>query len=149
MQENFFDSARSPAEQPLEHVRRSIHEPIREFSGMEHRWRGPDQGLIWCWERGRQIREENPELAQRAKLGELPVLGWRGGVAKKLKAVDTKQGTLRYLAEWQGLRGEDLDIDTASEKVLICTVTGQAVSFSVVLPVDDATVLPVDAQPET
>jgi hypothetical protein len=117
-------------------VRRSIAEKIREFEGMDHRWRGPDQGLIWCWERGRQIREEKPDLARRAEAGELMVLGWKGGVAKRLDA-DVKRGTLKYLAEWQGLRGEDLDVNMAAERVLVCTATGQAVSFSVAQPTED------------
>ena len=30
-------------------------------------------------------REKYPELAERAEKGELPVLGWKGGVEKKIK----------------------------------------------------------------
>jgi hypothetical protein len=127
------------------HLRRSITEPIRPYTTWESRWRGPDQGLIWCWERGRQLRTEDAELAAAAARGELPVhripsptnprelivVGWRGGVTQKLKAIDIKMdGTLNYLAVWQGLRGEHLDIDMAGKRVLVCSRTGQAVLFS-------------------
>jgi hypothetical protein len=125
------------------HLRRSITEPIRPYTTWGDRWRGPDGGLIWCWERGQEMREQYPELAAAAVRGELPVhsipdptapgeqivVGWRGGVAKKLK-IPIKLGTLQYLAEWQGLRGEDLDIDMAAERMIVCSRTGQSVLFS-------------------
>jgi hypothetical protein len=128
---------------------RSIREPIRDGLSWEERWRGPDQGLIWCWERGRQMRTRQPERAARAEQGELmvsevvaayrtePVPVWRGGVSKRLKDVPIKpDGSLNYLAEWQGLRGEDLDIDVAEERVIVCTKTGQAVAFSAMSTVE-------------
>jgi hypothetical protein len=59
---------------------RSIHEPIRDDLTWDERWKGPDQGFIWCWERGRQKRFEEPDLAARAEMGELILLDWRGGV---------------------------------------------------------------------
>jgi hypothetical protein len=100
-------------------------------------WEGPDEGLIWCWERGRQERLERPDLAARADQGELVVgLDWKGGVEKKLK-VEKKRGTLKYLATWQGLRGEDLDIDLEHERVIVCTRTGQAVVFGANLLEDE------------
>ncbi len=110
-------------------LRRSIDEPIREGLSWSERWEGPDQGLIWCWERGRQERVERPDDAARADKGELVGLDWKGGVEKKFE-VDKKPGTLKYLATWQGLRGEDLDIDLEGERVIVCTRTGQAVVFS-------------------
>jgi hypothetical protein len=133
------------------HLRRSITAPIRPYTTWGDRWRGPDEGLIWCWERGREMREQYPELAAAAVRGELPVhsitapwapseqtvVGWRGGVTTKLKTIDLKNGTLQYLAEWQGLRGENLDIDIAGERVIVCSRTGQAVLFSGTLPPDD------------
>jgi hypothetical protein len=72
----------------------------------------------------------DPEIAGRAKMDELPVLGWRGGVDKKLKGKKVKFGTFFYLAQWQGLRGEDLDIDTSIEKTIVCSRTGMAVVFT-------------------
>jgi hypothetical protein len=131
-------------------LQRSIAEPIRPYTTWENRWRGPDRGLIWCWERGRQLREEDAELAAAAERGELPVhripsatdpgelivVGWRGGILKKLKLPLKRDGTLQYLAEWQGLRGEDLDIDMEGERELVCSRTEQSVLFSRRLPGD-------------
>ncbi len=112
---------------------RSIEEPIREGLSWDRTWRGPDDGLIFCWERGREERVKRPEDAARAEKDELIVLHWKGGVSKKLKA-DKIQGTLNYLATWQGLRAEDLDIDLEGERVIVCSRTGQAVAFSAKLP---------------
>lgn len=111
------------------HVFRSRFEPPRDSLSWEQRWKGEDQGLITCWEVGRRIAEQRPELADCAKKGELPVLGWKGGVEKTLKKKE-KIGTLFYLAQWQGLRGDDLDIDLASEPRLTCARTGMTVIFS-------------------
>ncbi|MBN1507923.1 MAG: hypothetical protein JW955_13815 [Sedimentisphaerales bacterium] len=118
------------------HVPRSISQPIRDGLTWDELWRGPDQGLIWCWERGHQIRVEEPELAARAEKGELVVLAWKGGVEEKLK-VEKKYGTFRYLATWLGLRGEDLDIVLEDERVIVCARTGQTVVFCARLPVDE------------
>ncbi len=109
-----------------EHIYRSIREPIREHLTFAERWRGPDKGLITCWEVGRKLSESEPGLAERAKKGELPVLGWKGGVTKKIA---NKIGTFQYLAQWQGLRGEDLDIDLSKECILICSKTETKVNF--------------------
>jgi hypothetical protein len=114
---------------PFTHLRRSIEEPIREGLRWEERWHGPDQGLIACWERGRKKRGEESDLAARVEKGELVPLSYRGGVTKKLKLEKTL-GTLSYLATWQGLRGEDLDIAPYEARVIVCSKTGQAVSFS-------------------
>ena len=108
---------------------RSIDEPIREGLSWRDLWMGPDKGLIWCWERGRQERLERPDDAARAERGELVGLDWKGGVTKKLK-VEKMSGTLQYLATWQGLRGEDLDIDLEGHRIVVCSRTGQAVEFS-------------------
>ena len=101
---------------------RSYKDPKREGLSWDERWRGPDKGLITCWEVGRELSLRKPELAERAMNGELPVLGWKGGVEKKTKKKE-KYGTLFYLAQWQGLRGEDLDIDFTQETELICSRT--------------------------
>ena len=116
-------------------LRRSVNQPIREGLSWNERWMGPDNGLIWCWERGRQKRVEEPELAAQADKGELVVLAWKGGVDKKLK-MDRKPGTLQYLATWQGLRGEDLELALEDESV-VCTKTGQTVVFSSTLLKDE------------
>lgn len=117
-------------------LKRSIREPIREGLTWEETWRGPDSGLIWCWERGRQDRLQRPELAVRADRGELVPMAWKGGVEEKMKA-EWKAGTLKYLATWQGLRDEDLDIARDGERIIVCTRTGQAVVFSSVSPEDE------------
>ena len=108
---------------------RSISEPTRANATWEERWNDVDQGLIACWERGREKSREDPELAARARNGQLVVLPWKGGVEKATKRKQ-KFGTLSYLAMWQGLRNEDLNIDTTEEVVLTCTATGMAVVFT-------------------
>ncbi|MCZ7622718.1 MAG: hypothetical protein M5U24_09575 [Candidatus Kuenenia sp.] len=110
-------------------IYRSCHEPIRENPSFDERWRGPDNGLITCWEVGRRRSIESPELAEQAKNGELPVLGWKGGVEKKTQKKE-KYGSLNYLAEWQGLRGEDLDIDLTEEREIVCSKTGMKVIYT-------------------
>jgi hypothetical protein len=72
---------------------------------------------------------ESPELAEKARNGELPVLGWKGGVEKKTQK-NEKYGCLNYLAEWQGLRGEDLDIDLTEEREIVCSKTGMKVIYT-------------------
>lgn len=109
-------------------VHRSISEPIRRDPSFAERWRGPDAGLITCWEVGRKLAETEPSLAERARRGELPVLGWKGGVERKLQA--RKFGTLNYLAQWQGLRGEDLDIALTEDCELTCTKSGMVVRYT-------------------
>jgi hypothetical protein len=103
--------------------------PVRQGLSWEERWKGYDKGLITCWEVGRELSQREPELAERAKNGELPVAGWKGGVEKKIKKKE-KYGTLFYLAQWQGLRGEDLDIDLSEEIALICSKTGMHVIYT-------------------
>ena len=110
-------------------VFRSINEPIRENPSFEERLRGPDKGLIIAWEVGRQKSIELPELAEKAKKGELPKLGYKGGIDKETKQ-NIKGGTLNYLAQWQGLKGEDLEIDLTKEKRLVCSKTKVEVRFS-------------------
>ena len=111
------------------HLERSIQQHIREFVDMGHRWRGPDAGLIWCWERGRQMAIEDPGLAERATKGGLVPLHWKGGVDKPLKSNKTC-GSLFYLAQWQGLAGKDLDIDTDGDTRLVCSATGVEITYS-------------------
>ena len=110
-------------------IQRSVSTPIRVAASWEERWNGADQGLIACWERGRDKKEEDPSLAIKALNGQLVLLPWKGGVEKALKKKQ-KYGSLNYLAMWQGLRGEDLNIDTEDEFALICSVSDMTVIFT-------------------
>ena len=97
---------------------RSIDEPIRDGLNWAELWMGPDRGLIYCWEHD---------------AGELVPLDWKGGVREKSK-MEKKLGTFNYLATWQGLRGEDLDLPLSGERAIECTRTGQVVVFSARVP---------------
>jgi hypothetical protein len=109
---------------------RSFEEPDRENLSWEELWEGPDKGLITCWEVGRKLRLNNSELAKKAEDGELPALGWKGGVEKRIQKGE-KYGTLYYLAQWQGLRGDDLNINLAFKPPeLICSKTGMRVIYT-------------------
>jgi hypothetical protein len=114
---------------PFERLQRSIVDPLREDPTWEDMWRGPDCGLIACWERGRKMRAADPDLAERVDGGELVRLNYRGGVRKELKA-EIVMGTLSYLAQWQGIRSEDLDIAPYEERVMVCSRFNQAVAYS-------------------
>jgi hypothetical protein len=131
------------------HIHRSISMPVRPSVGhlsWDERWHGPDQGMIVCWEAGRELRGQDPALAARAEAGELVSLPWKGGTeppkwnvqkaAKKAAKEDAKKknsgrkyGTLHYLAMWQGLRGEDLNIDLEAKPEIVCSVRGVRVTF--------------------
>jgi hypothetical protein len=107
---------------------RTIEEPNRKGLTWEELWKGSDNGLIVSWERGRVKAAENPELAESCRNGELPVLAWKGGVDKKIKG--KKYGSLFYLATWQGLRGEDLNIHQNEDISIICSKTQVEVIFT-------------------
>lgn len=98
-------------------------------SNFDTRINGPDCGLINAWLVGINKRTTDPELAAKAAAGELPPLPFRGGVQKAIKA-QNKIGALAYLAAWQGLRGEDLRLDTTQETTLVCTRTGVPVTYT-------------------
>jgi hypothetical protein len=108
---------------------RSINEPIREDLTRNQLWEGHDKGLIWCWELGRIFRREGRECALKASANELPLGDWKGGVEKRLMT-DKKYGSLQYLAQWQGMRGEDLNLQLDGQTKLICSRTNQPVLFS-------------------
>lgn len=110
-------------------VKRSFKERVREGITWDERWRGYDNGLITCWEVGRKIREEDPEIVEKVTNNELPLLGWKGGVDRTLK-IGKKYGTLNYLAQWQGIKGEDLNIDPQTEYELVCSRTKVKVIFT-------------------
>ena len=111
------------------HVQRTIDSPLRTGLSRTQLWEAADQGLIKCWEIGRQRATRFPEMAQQCRAGELPVLGWKGGVSRSLKKLE-KYGSLKYLAQWQGLRGEDLEVDLDEERALTCSRTGMVVTFT-------------------
>ncbi|KQW24694.1 hypothetical protein ASC83_11095 [Acidovorax sp. Root402] len=90
---------------------------------------GPDKGLINAWITGLAKSVDSPELAAKATAGELPVLPFRGGVEAAIKT-KTKVGHLLYVAMWQGLRGEDLQVDTDIELSMTCTRTGVPVLYT-------------------
>lgn len=128
-------------------IYKSIKEPITQCHNpsYEVRWKQEDKGLITSWEVGRILREDEPELAEFAEQGILLRLGWKGGIVETEKDKETgryiikeeslpttqseKFGTLHYLAQWQGLLGKDLDIDTSKVTELVCSKTGIKVIF--------------------
>lgn len=103
--------------------------PRREGLSWHERWDAEDFGVISAWEVGRELREKGSPLAAMAERDELPVLPWKGGVAQRIKK-NRKYGTLWYLAEWKGLRGDDLDIDLDEEVELTCSKTGMTVIYT-------------------
>lgn len=110
-------------------IERSIEEPVRQGLSYQEKWNGPDNGLIACWERGREQALENPEWVAAARRGELIPLVWKGGVEKELVS-KKKIGTHSYYAHWLGLRGEDLWIDTDKRFSLCCTRFGVTVTYT-------------------
>ena len=110
--------------------RRSMSEPIRTGLSSSEYWLAEDRGLIKCWELGRKYSVTRPAFAASAKRGELPIWNFKGGVEKPLNN-PLKYGSFRYLAMWQGLRNEDLDIDTTRIVEIICSRTGVKMIFTV------------------
>lgn len=110
-------------------VERSISEPARQGLSWGERWQGPDEGLISAWERGIEKARESPALAASAARGELPALPWKGGSSRKTK-LGFRYGSLYYLAMWQGLRGENLNVSLEAEIELLCSLIGMRVVFT-------------------
>ncbi|MBF6029443.1 hypothetical protein ICY20_16975 [Pseudomonas sp. P115] len=110
-------------------IHQDISTPHRPALSWRDGWDGGDKGLIKCWEVGRELATKRPDLEQACLKGELPTLGWKGGVSRSLKKLE-KFGSLNYLAQWQGLRGENLDIDPAQNVVKTCSRTGMIVTFT-------------------
>jgi hypothetical protein len=94
----------------------------------DERWGTLELGIVSAWERGVEKGRESPNLATAAKAGALVPLPWRGGVEKAIKG--EKVGVFWYLAMWQGLRGDDLDLDPDQECLKICTSTNVSVLFT-------------------
>lgn len=110
-------------------IDRSLGEPIRTGLDWPTLWNSEDDGLIACWERGRERAGEDPGLAARAHAGELPILPWKGGHERATK-LGWRYGTLKYLAMWQGLRGDHLSIDMEQELTVTCSATGMRTVFT-------------------
>lgn len=110
-------------------ISRKKSEPRRTGLTTEELWHSDDRGITICWEVGRDLAGSEPGLAERALRGELPVLAWKGGVEKKLEKSE-KYGTFQYLATWQGLRNEDLNINPTIETELTCSRTGVKVIYT-------------------
>lgn len=110
-------------------IQRSHAKPARSNLSWHETWEGPDSGLIKNWEIGRKLAVQNPDLASRTLAGELPPLNWKGGSDRTLVKRE-KFGSLRYLAQWQGLRGEDLSINLDVEVTIKCVKTHMIVTFT-------------------
>lgn len=110
-------------------IQRLFSETDRQGLSWEQVWQGPDRGLIKCWETGRALAQQDSDLAERCRIGALPPLNWKGGVSRVLKKKE-KFGALQYLAQWQGLRGEDLSISLEAELTMTCSTTGMVVTFT-------------------
>ena len=108
---------------------RSISEPIRPQMSWVETWRIDDRGVIKSWERGREMRTDSPEIAEAAQRGELPAFGWKGGIEGNPK-FKSKSGTMQYLATWQGLRNDDLDVPLDEDVTLVCSRTGVRVTYT-------------------
>jgi hypothetical protein len=110
-------------------IQAKIGSPPLPSEDYYERCHGPDQGLINSWLCGIRLALGDQILAAKAIAGELPVLPWKGGLDKKIMRKD-KVGALQYLAAWQGLRGEDLNIELGREVNMTCAATGVPVTFT-------------------
>jgi len=110
-------------------IQRDIGTPPRTPLSWSETWEREDKGLIMCWEVGRQLATKRPDLVVTCLNDELPALGWKGGVSRSLKKLE-KFGSLNYLAQWQGLRGESLNIDLTQDIIKTCSRTHMSVTFT-------------------
>lgn len=110
-------------------IHQSATQPPPEVEDFDARMNGPDGGLVNAWLAGRALRAPQPGLAAAAVAGELPVLPYRGGVDRTIKSTK-KLGSLLYVAMWQGLRGDDLAVDSAQEIRLRCARYDVEVTFT-------------------
>lgn len=110
-------------------LQRYKSENLKTSDNYAERWQGPDGGLICAWLAGLQKASVDSQLARKALDGELPVTPFKGGVEKAIKT-KTKVGAFHYVAYWQGLRSEDLNIDPQLALQKTCSRTGVLVSFT-------------------
>lgn len=106
----------------------SIKNPPTLGESWEDRQEGADKGLISAWLSGVEKQKSWLEIASAAKRRELPVLPFKGGVEKPVKVVKT--GSLHYIAMWQGLRGDDLNVSLGSSPSMTCSKTGVKVIYT-------------------
>lgn len=92
------------------------------------RWEGQDHGLIAAWFAGREYAQHAPDVAEQARRGVLVALPFKRGATTPVKGM--RWGTLLYVAMWQGMRGEDLDIDPTADVRLTCSSTGGAITYT-------------------
>src|SRR5215213_1983278 len=95
-------------------VTRPIAESLRDNPDWAARWGDLPAALVTCWERGRELATQDTSLAAAARAGQFVPLSWKGGIPQPVrggKAPRRKYGSFHYLAMWQGLRGDDLNID--------------------------------------
>ncbi len=98
---------------------------------------GMDNALKICHGTGKVIRKSDPELTSRVERGELPVLDWPGGCDAETSP-PRQFGSLFYLAQWQGLRGEswhgitgeNKNISTTKPIDIKCAATGVVTTFT-------------------
>lgn len=95
------------------------------------KWSGKDCGLITCWEIGRKMANSDEVLVNNVKNNELPILPWKGGFVKTLSNQTNKFAPYYYLAMWQGIRGDDLNIDTSIELSMTCSKTNMTSVFTI------------------
>jgi hypothetical protein len=78
------------------HIHETNVDPSRAALPCAERWQGPDQGLIACWERGREKAAENEVLASAARQARpwLPLFGFRFGEATlyRFRFLDPRTG---------------------------------------------------------
>lgn len=111
------------------HIHHRHDSPPQAEADFDARMNGPDGGIVNAWLAGRDLRGSRPDLAAAASAGQLPVLPYRGGVDRPIKRKD-KLGSLLYVAMWQGLRSDDLNVDASKDVQLVCTRHGVPVTFT-------------------
>jgi hypothetical protein len=96
--------------------------------------------LVWKGGTENLMEIADPDLVPQAEEGELTSLPLQNGM-KSLKLDGTQDdrktpkkpqplvGSLKYMAMWQGLRNEDLDVALLSKTVITCTKTQRKVVF--------------------
>lgn len=85
---------KTPAAPPVDFVRRSISEPIRNGLSVSELWSSSESGLVCCWEAGRQAaaRGGNPENPWRA--GTLNAAAWLQGFELRDLELSLRIGTV-------------------------------------------------------
>jgi len=121
-------------------IYRSIEKQIRKSLSYEDRWNSTEKGLITAWEAGRKLRtaKSHKELVDFLKKGALPKLEFRGGHKMPPYKNDEppkykfKYGHYNYLAQMQGMLGQDLNINIqdSEEQELVCKLSGKKTVFT-------------------